>query len=147
MLVRLPAMDRRAAFHGFEDWQAEALEIRRIDETDGPAVERIQLLVGDVSSEANVAARFIALSGLHGFVFKPTALSGQNKRWKLTLWMQSAQEGIRLDQSPQILSGLNRTKRQNVVTIDAVSFSDPLQFCFIVDPLEHGAPQPRALRR
>src|SRR4029077_19694501 len=75
--------------------------------------------------------RLLFRSDPQRFVFKPTTFSGQNKLWKLTLWLQSAQEGICFDQPHQILSRLNGTERQNVIAFDAISFPNSSQFCFI----------------
>src|SRR5213082_3037064 len=70
------------------------------------------------------------------FVIKPPAFSHQDKLRKLTLRTQSAQARICFNQSNQVLAGLNRRNRENVVSFDAVNFPNFSQFCFIFDWFE-----------
>jgi hypothetical protein len=94
------------------------------------------MFVGDVSGKANSRSNFVGLSRAPCFVIEPTAFSSQDKLRKLTLWMQSAQERICFNQSDQVLSRLNGTKRKNVIGFDAIIFSNRLQISFVSKPSE-----------
>src|SRR5882757_10447287 len=86
------------------------------------------MFFGNVSRKDNVTCHGCPFGRADCFVIKPTALARQDQLWKLDVSRRAPQQRVCFDKSNQILARLDRTKRENVIALDAVSLSNSFQF-------------------
>src|SRR5712675_1369592 len=86
------------------------------------------MFFGNVPRKDNVTCHRFTFGRADCFVIEPTALARQDQLWKLDVSRRAAQERVCFDKSNQILARLDRTKRENVIALDAVSLSNSFQF-------------------